>query len=626
MRSADLSDLRQWVDRQPAWSDLPFIILTQRGGGPTGNPAAARLADVLGNATFLERPFHPNTFAMSARSAYKARQRQHEARSRLEELDESQQRLLMALTAGRLGPWEFGIDSKELTASSLCKANFGRLPDDDFSYGDLLESIHADDLERMQRAVNQSIETGEDYNIEYRTIWPDDTVHWVRVNARVVGGPAGVPQKLVGVSADITARKAAEAELRAMNEQLELRVAERTAELDKTYQQIIEEGRQREQVEEQLRQAQKMEMIGQLTGGVAHDFNNLLMAVLTNLELLRKHAANDEKSQRLIDGAIKGANRGAALTQRLLAFSRRQSLVVVPTDVNELVRGMEDLILKSVGQQNRVHFILSKDATVAAIDGNQVELALLNLVVNARDAMPNGGDIVVKTAMTRMEDGAGVSPGDYVCLSVRDSGTGMDAATLEKAIQPFFSTKELGKGTGLGLSMIHGLSVQLNGLLKLSSDVGKGTTAALYFPATSDLPVAEVAPVAEPTAGVETRRARIMLVDDDVLIAMSSVEMLEDLGHEVIEANSGTEALEKLNSSGPVDLVITDFSMPGMTGLRLAEHVRELFPDMPILMATGYAELPENTELKLPRIGKPYTQKQLAREIALVLPSIVASD
>ncbi len=619
VRAVDVTPLRVWLDNQPAWSDLPFIVMTQKGGGPESNPSAARLADTLGNLTFLERPFHPTTFASIARTAHKARQRQYEARSRLEELKESEEKLATAMLAGKLGSWSIDLANAELVTSALCREIYGLSEADDFTYEHLLAMIHPDDIEEIQLAVQRSIDHGDDYNVEYRTVWPDASLHWVQVNGRTLRSHSGKTRGLVGVAMDITDRKEAEAALRQANEWLERRVAERTAELERSHEQILEEARQREQVEDQLRQAQKMEVIGQLTGGIAHDFNNLLMAVLSNLDLLRKHGPGDARTLRLIDGAVQGAKRGAALTQRLLAFARRQSLRVEPANVGSLIEGMRSLLERSVGTEVRLHYEIAADLPPALVDANQVELALLNLVVNARDAMPDGGAITISVAEVSAKEKADLHAGRYVRLSVTDTGSGMDEETLQRAIEPFFSTKELGKGTGLGLSMIHGLAVQLNGALRLSSTRGQGTRADLYLPVTS-LPAEESDP-AMPASDtpLQVSRARILLVDDDVLIAMSTAGMLEDLGHEVIEANSGQSALEALQANRGVDLMITDFAMPGMNGAQLAIEARRVVPGLPILLATGYAEMPKGATIELPRLGKPYSQVELAREIGKLL-------
>lgn len=622
LRSADLRSLSAWIKAQPSWSDLPFIILTHRGGGPERNPSAARLSEVLGNVSFIERPFHATTFISVARSAMRGRRRQYEARLRIEALDEGERRLQAALEAGHLGAWELDLSTDALVTSATCRGVFGRGPEDAFTYDDLLAAIHPDDVEKMKSAVRATIETGGDYEIEYRTIWLDGSIHWAEIRAQLYRNRSGKAIKLVGVSADITDRISADEQQRKLNETLEERVAERTAELHEAHAIVMAEVAQRERAEEQLRQAQKMEAIGQLTGGVAHDFNNLLMAVLGNLELLRKHVDGDVKAARLIDGALQGARRGASLTQRLLAFARRQDLRVDPVDLGKLVGDMSDLLKRSVGTGIVIETNLPERLEPVLADANQLELALLNLVVNARDAMAEGGTVRITLAARSLEHGEGdLAAGRYGVLSVADEGHGMDEETLQKAIEPFFSTKELGKGTGLGLSMIHGLALQLKGTLRLRSTPGKGTTAELWIPVSDAQPV-----VSDGSGGQEPDQQvgalRVLLVDDDFLIAMSSVDMLTDLGHEVIEAHSGKEALAHLRGSGRFDLLITDYSMPEMTGGELAMAARALLPDLPILIASGYADLPSGIDIDVARLGKPYTQQQLAQEIERVLKDV----
>jgi CheY-like chemotaxis protein/two-component sensor histidine kinase len=373
----------------------------------------------------------------------------------------------------------------------------------------------------------------------------------------------------------------------------------------------------RERAQEQLRQAQKMETIGQLTGGVAHDFNNLLMAVMGNLELLRKRIPDDPRLHRLIDGALQGAERGASLTQRLLAFARQQDLKAVAVDLGALIRGMIDLLERSLGPRVALRLDIPEGLPSARIDANQLELAILNLAINARDAMQDGGSIDIRVSEYSVGKGdAALNPGDYLKVSVIDNGGGMSPETLKKAIEPFFSTKPVGKGTGLGLSMVHGLAVQLGGTLELSSVVGCGTTATLIVPVTNKVP--ETVGPAQVTSQA-ARSAVILFVDDDPLIAMSTTEMLEDLGHRVIGASSGRHALDILNSGEPLDLMMTDHVMPGMTGIELATATRVLRPALPILLATGYADLPEGAPLELPRLAKPYHQDQLRERLDQLL-------
>ena len=617
LRTADLRDLAGRLGEQPSWSDLPFIVLTRRAEGRENDPFLANLSETLGNITFLERPFHPTTFVSVARTALKGRTRQYEARARIEELHESEERLRTALAAGRLGSWELDLATGEITASATYKALFGRRPDEALTYADVIANIHVDDRERMEAALRTTLEAGSDYIVDARIVVPGNGIRWAEIRARLVHMGGHIPSRLVGVSSDVTDRRLAEADLRHLNETLEERVAERTADLQRAHASVLAQIEQRERAEEQLRQVQKIEMIGQLTGGVAHDFNNLLMVIIGNLNLLRKRIPDDPKLTRLIDGALLGAERGAVLTQRLLAFARRQDLQVQPKSLIELVRGMTDLLERSVGKQIELKIELPASVPLALVDANQIELALLNLVVNARDAMPEGGALTIKVDELTASPEMGLPAGPYVRLTVADSGCGMDADTLRRATEPFFSTKEVGKGTGLGLSMIHGLAVQLNGALRLASEAGHGTTAELLLPATSAVAETTQHPEADTGAASEAAaRMTILVVDDDPLVAMSTADMLEDLGHDVIATQSGPEALAVLQNGRPIDLLITDFSMPQMTGLQLAKAARETRPDLPILLATGYAELPSGADIDLPRVGKPYLQEQLAAEIS----------
>jgi signal transduction histidine kinase/CheY-like chemotaxis protein len=404
----------------------------------------------------------------------------------------------------------------------------------------------------------------------------------------------------------LAAERTALAELTAT---LEQRVEQRTADL-------MKEVAAREKAQEQLRQAQKMETIGQLTGGVAHDFNNLLMAVMGNLDLLRKRLPDDPRLQRLVDGALQGAERGASLTQRLLAFARQQDLRAVPVDLSGLVQGMGNLLERSLGPRVALRLDLPEGLPPARIDANQLELAILNLAINARDAMPDGGSIEIKVARHEVQNDAVLKAGTYLKLSVIDTGAGMTPDILKRAIEPFFSSKPLGKGTGLGLSMVHGLVVQLGGTLELSSTVGNGTTVTMVLPVATSAPEAET-PAAAPQQ--VKRSAVILFVDDDPLIAMSTTEMLEDLGHRVIGASSALHALDILRSEQPIDLMVTDHVMPGMTGIELAAATRQVRPSLPILLATGYAELPEGTQVDLPRLAKPYHQDQLRDRLEQLL-------
>ncbi len=424
--------------------------------------------------------------------------------------------------------------------------------------------------------------------------------------SRHVDFPSAAQQlvlKVVANQAAIAIRRGeAEQALQRLNETLEQRVAGEIGE--------------RMKVEEAFRQAQKMEAIGQLTGGIAHDFNNLLMAVLGNLNLLRKRLGGDAEGLRLIDGTLEAAERGALLTRRLLAFARQQDLKLRAVDVAALVAGTLDILRRAVGPLVTVKTEFATNLWPARVDPNQLALALLNLAVNARDAMPEGGRLRVSARNATLTAAAwgGLAAGDYVCLAVADTGSGMAKATLERARDPFFTTKELGKGTGLGLSMVDGMAAQLGGALRLASRLGAGTTAELWLPRAEGAPATIATPAATPAP--EPRPCTVLLVEDDALTSMATADILRDLGHQVIVTASATKALQILRAGTAVDVVVTDQAMPGMTGTQLATEIRAAWPDLPVVLATGYAELPTDGPLDLPRLDKPYGQDSLAAAIA----------
>jgi PAS domain S-box-containing protein len=617
LKDVNIAPFERYIAEQGEWSDLPVILLTLRGGVPGRDLELTRLAEALGNVSFLERPFHIASLASMVHAARRARRRQYHARARHMEIIERERQLQTALTAGRLGQWSLDVDGMRFEASETSRAHFGRSPDEPFAYDDLLASIHSGDVVRRKQAFDRALASGDDYISEFRNIWPDGSEHWVDIRARAITDLNGRVIRLVGVSSDITSRKIIEVErerlmkelaaertaLSNLTRTLEHRVAERTA-------QLSAEIATREKTQYQLLQSQKMESVGQLTGGIAHDFNNLLMAIMGSLELLRKRLPQDANMKRLIDGAMQGATRGASLTQRMLAFARQQELRTVSADLGGLIAGMQELLHRSIGPQIALTLNIAPSLPAAVVDPHQVELAVLNLAINARDAMPDGGaiDIDVREESVSAGNAAQLKPGRYLCVKISDTGTGMDPQTLAKAVEPFFSTKPAGKGTGLGLSMTHGLAQQLGGGLGLSSQVGRGTTASLWLPVAAT-PVAP--PVAPDAKIVVNRLARVLLVDDDPLVAMSTLDMLTDLGHTVTEANSGERALKLLDSGLQVDLMITDQAMPGMSGIELADLVRKRRPGLPVLLATGYADLPACQLAKLPRLAKPYQQAQL---------------
>ena len=413
-------------------------------------------------------------------------------------------------------------------------------------------------------------------------------------------------------------------ELERLNAELERRVVDRTAELAlanaRLEQRVEERTREREAALAQVHEMQKMESLGQLTGGVAHDFNNLLMAVTANLELLRKRLPNDSDFSRLIDGALAGAERGSTLTKRMLAFARRQELKPKSVQLKALIENMEDLLKRSVGPLVSISTSIDRQLPAVLVDPHQLELALINLALNARDAMPNGGEVVI--AAHRAQSGLQpleLTDGDYVSLLVSDTGVGMDETTLSRAIEPFFTTKGVGKGTGLGLSMVQGVVAQSGGALQIQSEVGQGTQVHLWLPVDHSGIVAAQGQ-SKNIVSSETQPIQIVLVDDDPLILSTTAAMLEDLGHIVTPVSSGAEALDVLRTmASMVQVVVSDYAMPGFNGLQLARLIHKQWPWLSVILASGYAEHIDSSDSALERLSKPYSQADMAECIKKVI-------
>lgn len=443
-----------------------------------------------------------------------------------------------------------------------------------------------------QRALGIAASTGR-FEAEGWRVRKDGTSFWAHVIIDRINDDDGRHVGFAKVTRDITARRDADAALA--------------------------------DAREALFQSQKLEAIGQLTGGVAHDFNNLLMAVIGSLELMEPRLSHDPQALNLLGNALAGARRGAALTKRMLAFARKQELKPTAIDVRALVQEISSLLQRSAGPTITIDTVFPLALHQTLVDGNQLELALLNLVMNARDAMPEGGHIIITSRNEKIEQAGhrtALPPGDYVSLSVTDDGHGMDAATLERAAEPFFTTKGIGKGTGLGLSMVHGLAEQSGGRLLLRSQEGRGTTAELWLPMAGTTAAAP-ARTPEPEPEANTSAQSILVVDDDPLIAMTITAVLNDLGHVTVEAHSAREALDHLSQKTYFDVMITDYAMPVMNGLQLIEEVRSRWPGLPIILASGYAELPEGSAREVLRLPKPFGRADLVRvvEAAVARPA-----
>jgi signal transduction histidine kinase/ActR/RegA family two-component response regulator len=590
LAAEDRSALSAWVAAQPTWSDLPFVMLANGGRAPRSAAAAQRLDD-LGNVVMLERPLHAEAMLGAVRSAIKARQRQYEVRSaaatleeavaqRTAELEAARDSLEFALEAAGMGSWDLDVATGDIRRSPRHDEIFGYgAPQPQWSVERLIGHVDPAQRDEIAAAMADAARTGA-LDIECAILGADGSRRWISKKGRMRFAADGTPERMTGVVADITTRKEADA---------------------------------------QLAQAQKMDAIGQLTGGVAHDFNNLLTPIVGSLDLVRRRHKDDERTQRMVGGAMQAAERAATLTQRLLAFARRQALQPKAVDVGALIEGLVDLIRRSLGPTIKVVIESAADLPSARVDPNQLELALLNLAINARDAMPGGGQLTITVGGATVDDrnAIGLSAGRYVRILASDTGIGMDKATLARATEPFFSTKGVGKGTGLGLSMIHGLAAQSGGTLTLASEPGRGTRVELWLPATQEEPAEVADHHNEPVTA--RRAAKILLVDDEDIVRFATADMLRDIGYQVVEAASGSQALAAIRGGVDVDLLVTDYLMPGITGAALITELRATGHTLPALLITGYAATGADVPGDVPRLAKPFRQVDLAARVDALL-------
>ena len=478
--------------------------------------------------------------------------------------------------------------------------------------------IHPEDRDRTVEHWLGAVSGRHPYDIEYRIRGGDGCYRWFKTRGTPIRDDRGAIKEWFGTCTDIEEIVAARDTLARSAEQLESRVATEVA--------------RRTETEEALRQAQKMEAVGQLTGGIAHDFNNLLQGIVGSLDLIQKRIGQGRAHdlERLIGGAMASANRAAALTHRLLAFSRRQPLDPKPVKANPLVSSMEDLLRRTLGEQVELQLVLASDLWLTLCDAHQLESAILNLAINARDAMPDGGKLIIETANTHLDteyarqmEGAG--PGQYVCISVTDTGTGMPAEIVARAFDPFFTTKPIGQGTGLGLSMIYGFARQSEGLANIYSEPGEGTCVKLYLPRYRG----EARPVEE-SAAIDTEllfapaNETVLVIEDEAVVRNLVLEVLNDLGYQTLDAGDGPSGLAILNSTARIDLLITDIGLPGgLNGRQVADAARVKRSDLKVLMMTGYAEnaaLAKGVlEPGMSMITKPFAMETLASRIRSIL-------
>ncbi|APX86056.1 hybrid sensor histidine kinase/response regulator [Methylorubrum extorquens] len=614
----DLDALFAWLDAQPAWSDFPFIVLATRQAGRRPARAAEVLAR-LGNVVLLERPVNAETLASAAASALRARRRQYQAREHLLERERAQEALRLAnedlerrvaertreveaahetlafaLDAAGMASWDIDYVAGTARRSPRFDAVFGYAGTGPaWDRESFLLHVVEEDRAAVDDAFSSVREIGG-LDLECRVRRVDGEVRWIAMRGKVKRDEADTPLRIAGIL------------------------------MDRTDQRLTEEA---------LRQAQKMEAIGQLTGGVAHDFNNLLTVIVGGLDMMLRRPEQVDRVKRLAEAAMGAARRGEQLTQQLLAFSRRQMLRPQTLNPNRLLLDFKPLAERAAGGAVELAFDLDPALDPIRIDPAQFEAAVLNLIVNARDAMEGcegHARIAVASRNVHLGTGAvadrGVAPGPYVAVSVSDTGSGIPPDKLQRVFEPFFTTKEVGKGTGLGLSQVYGFTRSAKGFAQIESEVGRGTTVTLYIPRSTD--PAEEEPGAGPAGAIPLRRASegetVLLVEDDEQVLAMAVESLEELHYRVVVARNAAEAMGHLKGVERIDILFSDVVMPGgMNGSQLAVEARRLRPGLKVLLTSGYvANLDEGQVIgqgELTVLNKPYRRDELARSLRLVL-------
>jgi PAS domain S-box-containing protein len=602
LRTADLHPLADWIGAQPEWSDFPFIVLTLRGGVER-NPAAIRLLQTLGNVNFVERPFHPTTLVSLVQSAIRGRRRQYEARARLDALADLNETLEARVTSA--------IAEHKVLA-------------------DIVEStdalVQVVDLDHRILAVNRSsaLEFERRHGVRPRVgdslaallrHKPDELASMTALWSRALAGEEFTEITRVGDGGG-DGRRFYEIKFNSLYDRDGRRIGAYQFAYDVT--ERLENQERLDSAENALRQAQKMEAVGQLTGGVAHDFNNLLMTFSSGLFLLDQPMDAGSR-RRVADGMRRAVDRGTSLTRQLLAFSRRRPLAPKTVDLETQLCGMQEILQRSLRGDVEVEMHFDEEVWPVEVDPGELELAVLNICVNARDAMPEGGTIRIEARNATRR--AFPRNQDSVVLSIADTGVGMPEEVTARVFEPFFTTKEVGKGSGLGLAQVYGFVNQSKGRIAIDSRVGKGTTVTITLPR-SERAVAESTP-ATPAAikGPPQRpaprpgpRGEILLVEDDPTVAELTSEMLKAAGYTVCHVKSAVSALDTLADGNGIDVVFSDVMMPGgMSGVDLAHEIRKRRPDLPVVLTTGYVEAARTAMAEgLEVIVKPYPLETLA--------------
>ncbi|MDB5986457.1 MAG: chemotaxis protein CheY [Nevskia sp.] len=605
--------LRQ-LRADPKLRELPVILLSARAGNDAQVDALGVGAD-----DYLTKPFSASELlARVSANLTMARLR----RSTAQALRDKERQLNTIIHQATVGIVQTDPQGRLLLVNTRFCEIVGRTTEELLGR-EMQDYSHPDDRPRKAALLARLLEDDQSFIIEKRYLRPDGSAVWVNNHVSLTRHDDGRPQYVIIVVQDVSVRKLAEEERQRLHDTLEQRVAERTGELASVNRQLLEQIEERRNVEAALIQAQKLEAVGQLTSGVAHDFNNLLTVISGNLDFLMRELAHDPQAMRRLGFVRSATERGAKLTGQLLSFSRKQRLLPRAVNLNDVVKGMGDLLRSSIGGTMEVETLLMNELQLALVDPTQLELVIVNLAINARDAMEVGGRIRIETANAHCERPTRPEhppAGDYVMVAVADSGNGMTPEVLEKAFEPFFTTKEIGKGSGLGLSQVLGLAQQSGGGVRIDTQLGRGTRVSVYLPLAGE--TVEAVHSREPAIhAAAPADAQVLLVDDDDDVRTITASVLEELGYAVTQANGGREALLCLERDSAIDLMVVDFAMPGMNGREVARQARQRRPGLPIVLITGYADIGQlQAEAVVDYVvQKPFQINELAARIRAAL-------